>query len=133
MNPATILIVDDEQTILLALKRVFEKNKHRIIAADTGTKAIQAINESGPIHAAIVDLMLPDMSGLDLIAWIKSRSPKVLVFAMSALMDEATKKKLTSSGAHEVLSKPFEDIFEIPKIVRHALQREAARRESRQN
>ena len=123
--PHKVLIVDDEQSIRMALKRAMELSQFVPLVADSGLTAIDLIKRGEKFDAAIIDLMLPDMTGIDLITWIKENDPGLTIFAISALTNPQTNAALNKCGVQKIISKPFEDIFEIPKIVQQALQRGA--------
>lgn len=134
MPPIKILIVDDERTMLKALKSAFLSAGFDPVAVGSGSAAIAEISsQEAPFSAALIDLFMPDMAGRDLIQWVTKRSPETQIFAMSALMDANTEAQLKSAGVIAVLGKPFEDIFEAPKIVRRALPCAKDRGEKGQN
>ena len=122
MNPR-ILIVDDERILLNALKRAFQTEGFNVTAVESGAAAIAAIqNQAEAFSAALVDLLMPDMTGTELMKWLNENSPETYLVAMSALMDNATIMSLKHHGVQEFLVKPLEDVFEAPKTVLRALR-----------
>ncbi len=118
-----ILIVDDEKILLTALKRVFQSDGFDVTAVNSGPAAIAAVqNRNEPFSAALVDLLMPDMTGTDLIKWLSKNSPQTQLVAMSALTDAATTESLKPYDVRGFLVKPFEDIFQAPKTVMRALR-----------
>jgi DNA-binding NtrC family response regulator len=80
----TILIIDDDKSILRVFARVFEKKGYAVVAVDTGKKALEQIRRNR-FDAALIDVRLPDMDGTDLLPEIEASSPKTvkLVFTGS--------------------------------------------------
>lgn len=76
-----ILLVDDDPSVLVLVKCVFERAGFKILITDSGCEAIRLAGQEQPL-AAIVDLNLPDISGLEVIVGIKTKSPgtKILIY-----------------------------------------------------
>jgi DNA-binding NtrC family response regulator len=70
----TILLIDDDQSILRVFTRVFEKKGYAVVVAENGKDAIEKINHNH-FDAALIDVRLPDMEGTDLIPIIQKTSP----------------------------------------------------------
>ncbi len=102
-----VLVVDDEPQVCRALTAYFEEKGFRVITADTAEAALARIPQ---MHADVVllDLRLPDSSGLEVLSTIKQRYPQVRVVIISGLADEATIEAARSLGASEYLTKPFD-------------------------
>jgi DNA-binding NtrC family response regulator len=73
----TILIIDDDRSILRVFTRVFEKKGYSVVAVETGKKAKDQIRHHR-FDAALIDVRLPDMNGTDLLSEIQARSPKTV-------------------------------------------------------
>lgn len=84
----TILIIDDDQSILRVFTRVFERKGYSVVAVDTGKKALDQIRRSR-FDAALIDVRLPDMDGTELLPEIQATSPKTvkIVFTGSATVE----------------------------------------------
>jgi DNA-binding NtrC family response regulator len=116
----TILIVDDEPSIADGLRLTLEADGYSVRIAGGVRTALTAAGQSA-VHAAIVDLMLPDGDGIALTRELKSRDPALEVIVITAYGSvrkamEATK----GAGAFYVLEKPF-DPDEVLGLVRNAL------------
>lgn len=102
-----ILIVDDEMAIADTLAMIFHSQRYDVQAAYSAERAIEIIAEWRP-DLAIIDVMLPEMNGIDLAIAIKANYPKchALLFSghsnTSMLLEEAGKK----GHQFEVLAKP---------------------------
>ncbi|WP_156255776.1 response regulator transcription factor [Sandarakinorhabdus oryzae] len=99
-----ILIVDDEAAIRRLLIAVLRRGGHGVLEASTGREALQALQQR-PI-AAIVDLRLPDLDGMELIPRLAAADIPVLV--LSAELDTAEKVAALDLGAEDYLTKPFD-------------------------
>ena len=81
----TLLIVDDEPNLLYSLKKGLESDELRVLTAETAEQGINAVHKHGP-DAVILDVRLPDMSGLDAfnqIRHIDARLPVIIITAFS--------------------------------------------------
>ncbi|MCB1196189.1 response regulator, partial [bacterium] len=76
--PATILIVDDESSILFSLSEAMEDAGYRVITATTGEEAVREVKESSP-SVVLLDLKLPDIDGLSVLEQIKSFNESIPV------------------------------------------------------
>lgn len=106
----TVLIVDDERTLLESLKEGFREhaNDFTILTAEHGAKA-SVILKSMPVDLVITDLKMPVMDGFELLAYMSKHHPRVPTIIMSAhgtRPDISEKLKLFSTSQY--LQKPFE-------------------------
>ncbi len=117
----TILVVDDEPTIVDGLRLTLEAEGYAVRIAG-GVRTAMSVVAQSDVHAAIVDLMLPDGDGLALTRELKKRDRSIEVIVITAYGSvrkamEATK----GAGAFHVLEKPF-DPDEVLGVVAHALE-----------
>jgi len=118
----TILVVDDEPTIVDGLRMTLEAEGYAVRIAGSVETALAALTQL-EAHAAIVDLMLPDGDGISLTRELKKRDPALEVIIITAYGSvrramEATK----DAGAFYVLEKPF-DPEEVLGLLKNALDR----------
>ena len=106
-----ILIVEDDNDISNMLKELLQQNGYRTAQAFSGTEALFYIEKELP-DALILDLMLPGMSGEELLVRIKQEHPEVAVLISSAKEDIKTRVELLRAGADDFIVKPF-DVDEI--------------------
>ena len=99
-----ILIVDDEEAIRLFLQRALEAEGYRAVAAENGAAALREM--AVPPHLAIVDIRLPDVNGLDLVARIKRMAPQTEVILISGFATIETAIKAIEYGAFAYITKP---------------------------
>jgi DNA-binding NtrC family response regulator len=110
-----ILIVDDEEQMRLALRRMLEKEGYSVREAENGEKAIRAHREK-QADLIITDIIMPDKEGLGTIVELKSEFPDVKIFAMSGGGKNSPDQYLRMAkglGVDRVFIKPFnrEDIL----------------------
>jgi DNA-binding NtrC family response regulator len=102
-----LLLVDDEPAILSALRRVFRKAPYAIHCADNGEAALKVL-EKTPIDAALVDLKMPRMDGMELLSEMRTQWPKVRVVMLTSHGGVQEAVKAIHLGAVDFLQKPFE-------------------------
>ncbi len=102
---ATICIVDDDTDVLATLAGYFERAGHGVIAARTGSEGIRAVGHGSP-DVVLLDLELPDISGIEVLEAIRGVNPVVLV--LSGHVDTARAIDAMRMGAEGVLSKPID-------------------------
>lgn len=78
---ATILVVDDEEQICCMLKELLELDGHSVLTARNGLEAGTMMNEN--VDLAIIDIIMPRKSGLDLLPELRSRYQRMAVLLMS--------------------------------------------------
>jgi two-component system KDP operon response regulator KdpE len=122
-SPLKVLVVDDEPPIRKLLRMGLSTQGYEILDAPNGKTAL-ALLESGP-DLVILDLGLPDMQGLDLLAMIRARNDAVPIIVLSSRGDEAGKVRALDLGADDYLTKPFgmeELLARMRAALRHQLQ-----------
>jgi len=101
----TVLIVDDEPPIRRFLRTSLVASDYRIVEAEDAAGALRSLAIEKP-DLVILDLGLPDKSGLELIAEIRKTST-VPILVLSARHDERSKVEALDLGADDYISKPF--------------------------
>lgn len=104
MSGKNILVVEDEAKIAEIVRAYLEKEKFRVVHADTGEKAVSALKEGFAL--IILDLMLPDMSGEDICRAIRKDSD-VPIIMLTAKSGEEDRIKGLGIGADDYVVKPF--------------------------
>jgi len=109
MNPDKInlMIVDDEEDFLNAIRRSLEIRDFHVTTANRGEKALE-IAKSNPVDIAIVDLKMPGMNGLETLEALKKAHPwmEIIILTGHGTIDSAV--EATQSGAYSYLQKPCE-------------------------
>jgi len=117
---ARILVVDDEPQIRHSLQTNLEKRNYAVTTAASGEEALEAIAHQKP-DVVIVDLVLPEIDGIELTRRIREESP-VPIIILSAIGDERKKVEALESGADDYVTKPF-GMEELAARVKSALRR----------
>jgi DNA-binding NtrC family response regulator len=120
--PPRVLVVDDEPTLRRSLARLLLSRGMHVLTADDGQKAIEII-EREPIDVALVDLMMPNIGGLELLEQVKARHVEMEVVLMTAFGDVETAVRAVRSGAYHFLTKPFRSNDEVVLTVSKAAER----------
>jgi two-component system, OmpR family, KDP operon response regulator KdpE len=102
---ARILVVDDERQILRALKVILREAGYEAIEAATVEEALDRASVRPP-DAAIIDLMLPDGSGVELCRRLREWSA-MPILVLSAIGEEDAKVEALEAGADDYVTKPF--------------------------
>jgi two-component system, NtrC family, response regulator AtoC len=100
-----VLIVDDEILIRYSLQRVIEREGFSIVTADSGLEALRQFEQEKP-DIVILDIRLPDTSGLILLKTIKEIRPSVTVVMVTACPDIQSSVEAMKMGAFDYLDKP---------------------------
>jgi len=119
-----VLLVEDDlkfQRILRARLQKY-KDKFEIVLANNGTEAIKVLQQSS-ISVVITDIQMPKVDGLELLAHIKEKHPKIPCFVMTAYGTAKTKETL-SKNSLRIFNKPFR-IDDLADDVIQALQQDA--------
>ena len=109
-NETCILIVDDSITVRMSLSTLLDKHGYKTVLAPNGEEAIEVL-ASEPIDAIILDLVMPGMTGTDVLKTIKSNPtsqfiPVALLTAVNEVNDVVTNIEL---GADDYLTKPWDN------------------------
>jgi len=101
----TILVVDDDKSILRTFTRILQKNGYAIDAAETGREAIEKA-EAKHYDLALVDVRLPDMDGTDLLAKMKNTLHDTIKIMITGFPSLESGIKALDEGADAYLVKP---------------------------
>jgi DNA-binding response OmpR family regulator len=101
----TILVVDDDKSILRTFTRILQKSGYEIDVAETGKEAMEKA-ESRHYDLALVDIRLPDMDGTDLLAKLKKQLEPTLKIMITGFPSLETGVKALDEGADAYLVKP---------------------------
>ena len=120
MTSYSILIVDDETLTLNNLRKALEKEGYEIYLADSGERALEIMDKLKP-DLVLLDLMLPGISGLEVLKNTKERGNETIVIMMTAyeILEKAV--EAMKLGAYDYILKPFK-ISELKNTIRRALE-----------
>ena len=115
----TLLIVDDEPGFCYSFRRVFESGDVRVVTAGSVAEGIRAFQEHAP-DVAVLDLQLPDGSGLEVFDAIRTRDPKKPVIFITAHGTAQAAIEAMKNGAFDYLTKPV-DFERLSELLHRAL------------
>jgi CheY-like chemotaxis protein len=82
-----VLVVDDDLAVLKMLSKLLQRNGFKVVAASSGAEALGLI-DSHEIHALLTDVVMPGMSGIELIQEVRHRLPGLPICCMTAYTGE---------------------------------------------
>lgn len=106
----TVLVIDDEKAILRSLKRILHHAGYKVMTAESGSEALQLLEENRHIRVVITDYRMPNMTGGELLANIKQRFSDVIGIMLTGYADiESVIAALNSGAVYKYLTKPWND------------------------
>ncbi|MDO9080032.1 MAG: response regulator, partial [Desulfuromonadales bacterium] len=118
---AQLLIVDDDRGNRDALTLLLRQEGYRITASDSGEGALQHLAET-TFAIVLTDLRLPGISGLDILRYIKERTPQTHVILMTGNASTETAVEAMKEGAFDYLIKPI-NVKELKILLGNALEK----------
>lgn len=115
-----VLIVDDEPNMRAVLSDVLTEEGYEVAVARDGAECIARVT-SGDFHVIVLDLKLPDASGIDVLREIKVHSPETVVIMITAFSSVDTAIEAMKCGAYDYITKPFK-IDNFKMVVKSALE-----------
>ena len=103
-----ILVVDDDEDFLSAVKELLERNDYNVFTAFSGKEALSILSEKPDISIALVDLVMPMMDGFTLLDRIKRMMPDITVMIVTGQGTVQTAVEAIKHGASDFITKPFD-------------------------
>ena len=117
-----ILAVDNEPSVTLSMRYLFDGPRYEIITVDNGDAALAKLDsESEPFDVIIVDQKMPHLTGVELVSEIRKRHITAKIIVVSAHLSSEVREAYERMDVHVMFSKPF-DI----DMLRSAVERLAA-------
>ncbi len=126
MAKCKILLVDDDESILNALGRYFEKIGHEVHRAGSGKEAI-ALHERVRPDVTILDVLMPEMSGMEVLEVLRKRDAMVVMLTGQGEIEIAV--QAMQLGAENFLTKPV-DMDHLTAAIEKAVEKGVLRREN---
>jgi len=127
----TLLLVDDEPSVLSALRRLFRGSDYRVLLAGSGDEALQMLVLE-PVDLVISDMRMPEMDGAQLLEQVRQRHPATVRILLTGYADiNSTIAAINRGEVHRYISKPWDDV-DLQLIVKEALSRRELEQENRE-
>ena len=125
-----ILVVDDDESLRWVTQAQLQQSGYEVNAAASGNEGLASIRQVPP-DLVITDLMMPGMSGLDLLRKIRADYPEILVIVVTAFGTVETAVEAMKAGAYDYVTKPV-NMDELRLIVSRGLEHLDLKEEVRQ-
>ncbi|GLI38584.1 sigma-54 dependent transcriptional regulator [Geobacter hydrogenophilus] len=127
MRKTKILVVDDEHLIRWSLEQNLKKQGYEVVSAGNGEDALRIVRDEQP-DLVLLDIQLPGISGLEVLAKIKEHDEEIIVIMVTAHGALETAVHAMRLGAFDYINKPF-NLDEMAIVIRKALETSDLRRE----
>jgi DNA-binding NtrC family response regulator len=119
----TVLIVDDEPMVLVALRSFFQlETPYRVLTAGSGAAALELL-EATPADVVLADFMMPGMDGIQLLGQVRERHPTTTRILLTGYADkESAIRAINEVALYQYLEKPW-DHEQLRIVVRNAIER----------
>jgi len=128
MSKAKILVVDDEDSMRDFMSIMLSKEGYQVFQAGSGPEALGKIKENCP-DVVITDMMMPDMTGLELMTTARANNQTLEFIVMTAFASVDSAIEAMKKGAYDYITKPFK-VDEIKLTIRKLLEKESISREN---
>jgi len=116
----SILVVDDEQSMLEFMEIALSKEGYQVSCAQEGAQALKMLSRNSGFDLVISDLRMGDVGGLELLKASKSIDPEIPFIFMTAYASSETAIEALTLGAFDYITKPFQ-VEELKNLIRNAL------------
>jgi two-component system response regulator AtoC len=120
-NATSILVVDDEPSMLGYLRTLLELDSHRVETASSGEEALQRVRRGPEPNVVLLDLLMPGLDGLQTLEKMREVRPNLKVVMLSCVSDTRKVVQAIRLGAQDYLAKPFNK-RELDAVLRHCFQ-----------
>jgi signal transduction histidine kinase/FixJ family two-component response regulator len=129
-DQANILVIDDEQIMRDGCSRILAKDGWSVICAENGNQGLEEIKgHPEQMDVILLDLMMPGMSGMEVLDHIRSFDPNLLVIVITGYATVESAVEAMKKGAYDFIPKPFTP-DQLRIIVRRALERRTLQKET---
>lgn len=120
---ASVLVVEDDPTVLSAVVRVLELDGHRVTTANDGRSGLETILQDTP-DVVVMDVMMPHMDGIEVCREVRRSGNRVPILLLTARVEVSDRVAGLDAGADDYLPKPFAS-KELSARIRALLRRTA--------
>ncbi|MDB4970767.1 MAG: sensor histidine kinase/response rgulator [Myxococcales bacterium] len=125
-SPHHVLLVDDEPAVLIALQLAFEDSPGFEVFTATSAEEALAVARKERLDLVITDKNLADASGIELARRLQESHPGLAVILITGYANAPSREDGRALGLAAYVEKPFNDIYDIPRLARDILGREVA-------
>lgn len=122
VDPKTLLVIDDDESMRAAFKRIFESEGYKVLLAADGTQ-LSLVLDDNPIDLIVLDVGLPWVNGFELAKLMRESEDlkNIPLIFVSAKTSELDIRRGFEVGANDYIKKPF-DVDNVKKTVRTLLE-----------
>ena len=125
-----ILVIDDEEIMRDGCSRILSKEGWSVMTAENGALGVDRIKEHPEqIGVVLLDLMMPGMSGMEVLDQVRAMDPNLLVIVITGYATVESAVEAMKKGAYDFIPKPFTP-DQLRIVVRRALERRALQKEA---
>lgn len=124
-----VLVAEDDEALRRLMVSVLESESYSVCSASGGREAMEIICKGG-IDVALLDVKMPDISGMEVLRVAKRTDPEMEVIVMTGYADTDTAVEAVRYRAYDLIRKPFDDIRQLPTFVRRAAEKRKMAREN---
>src|SRR5512136_281369 len=118
-----VLVVDDDQAIREALSRTLERMGFAVLLAEDGQEGLDRLRE-GDVHIILADLMMPKISGQELLRAAKVMAPDIEVIMITGHGTVEDAVEAMKEGAYDFITKPFKRV-QLEQTIRRAAEKQS--------
>ena len=117
---STVLVIDDDRTALQLVEKALQGRGMTVLTASNAEEGLAAVRRSSP-DVLLLDVMLPDASGLDLVEQARALDPRLPVAFITISDDSHTAIEAIKRGAYDYLVKPL-GVEDVQRVVERAIE-----------
>lgn len=126
MAEASVLVVDDEESVATTIEAILRLDGHDVVAVTSGTEALHLLGER-QFDVVLTDLRLADIDGIDILKEVQRTSPETAAIMLTGYASLESAIAALRTGAYDYLLKPS-DVEELRATVNRAIERRQLRR-----
>ncbi|MFD2170384.1 response regulator transcription factor [Tumebacillus lipolyticus] len=111
-----VLVLEDEESIRGFVRINLQRNGFTVIEAETGEEALLAVEREADLHLAILDVMLPTISGIEVCQMLREKYPLMGILLLTAKGQELDKVEGLNAGADDYVVKPFSPLELVARL-----------------
>ncbi len=121
-NRVNVLVVDDEASLVSALEKLLRRDHRTFAAVASAGEALEFASKS-KIDVALVDVNLPDRSGIEVMERLRGGTSDTEVILMTGKGTVETAVSALKKGAYDYLTKPFDDVERVSQVIGKAIEK----------